>query len=220
MNKTPLLRTAAVCGMASAALLTIAWVVSGLTEDNYDALRQDISDFGALTASHPALYNIAISLHGALAIVLAIGLFVALGSGLAARLGSLALLVLGGGEFLDGLFREDCSPSGDKLCRAALDAGNLSWHHEAHDMESTVTILAIIIAPIVLAFAFRRRERWRDLFAWSLAATAVTIVAIAWYAVLYSTQDGSAYSGALQRVAVTASMAWMAVVSWRLYEVA
>ena len=218
MKSKVFLRLAGLCGLASAALFTVAWVVAGILEKHYDNLRQDVSDFGALTASHPLPYNIAVSLHGALAVVLAAGLFVALGRGLTARLGSLAVGVFGAGDFLDGLLREDCSPSGSKACRAAADAGNLSWHHQAHDIESLVTILAIVIAPIVLAFAFQRRERWRNLFGWMLLAAAVTIVAAGWYAVLFSTQDGSAYSGLLQRIAISAAMAWLAVVSWRLYQ--
>ena len=217
MNSKASVRLAAVCGMASAALFSATWVIAGIFEDNYDAFRQDVSDFGALTASHPLPYNIAISTHGALAVVLAAGLFVALGWGLTARLASLAVAVFGVGVFLDGLLREDCSPSGDTVCRAALKAGDLSWHHQAHDIESLVTVLALCVAPIVLAFAFRQRERWRDLFGWMLLAAAVTIVAVVWYAVLFSAQDGSAYSGLLQRIAITANMAWIAIASWGLY---
>jgi hypothetical membrane protein len=218
MNSKAFTRLAAVCGMASAALFTVTWVLAGILEDNYDALRQDVSDFGALTASHPLPYNIAISTHGALAVVLAAGLFVALGRGLTARLGALAVAVFGVGDFLDGLLREDCSPSGSKACKAALDAGNASWHHQAHDLESVFTILAICIAPVLLAFAFRQRERWRDLFGWMLLAAAVTIVAVVWYAALFSAQDGSAYSGLLERIAIAAGMAWLFLVSWRLYQ--
>ena len=217
MTPNAFTRLAAVCGLASAVLFTVAWSVAGILEDHYDNLRQDVSDFGALTATHPLPYNVAVSIHGALAVALAAGLFVALGRGWTAWLGSLALGVFGVGDFLDGLLREDCSPSGNKACRAAMDAGNASWHHQAHDLESLFTILAVVIAPILLAFAFRQRERWRDLFIWSLFAAAVAFVAIAWYAVLFSAQDGSAYSGLLQRVAIVAAMAWLFVVSWRLY---
>ncbi|MEX1253734.1 MAG: DUF998 domain-containing protein [Dehalococcoidia bacterium] len=214
------LRFAAVCGLAGAILFTVAWVVTTIFEDGYDALRQDISDLGALTASHPLPYNIALSLSGALLAVFGIGMLVALGRGLTARLGAFAVIVYGAGDFLDGLLREDCSPSGSAICREALDAGQLSWHHEAHDIESAFTIAAMILAPLLLAFAFRQRDGWRDLFAWSLATAAIAFIAIAWYAVLYVTQDGSAYSGLLQRTLIAASTAWVVLVSWRLYATA
>jgi hypothetical membrane protein len=211
-------RIAAICGFASAALFTVAWTVAGIFEDHYDNLRQDVSDFGALNATHPLPYNIAVSTHGALAVVLAAGLFVALGRGFAARGGSFVLAVFGVGDFLDGLLREDCSTSGSKACRDAFSAGDVSWHFQAHAIESVVTILAIGIAPIILAVAFRQRERWRTLFGWSLLLAAVIFVAVAWYTALALGQDGSSYSGVLQRLAASAAMAWIALVSWRLYQ--
>ena len=210
------IRFSAVCGLFSAAIFTLNWIWAGLLEDNYDNLRQDISDFGALTASHPLPYNLLLSFSSALLVVFAIGLWMSLGRGWSARIGVVVLGVVGVGNFLDGLWREDCSPSGDKVCQAAVDAGDVSWHHQAHDLESIVTLSAMILSPIVLAFAFRRREQWRDLFVWSLAAGAIAFVAMTWYAVLYTTQDGSGYSGALERALAVVSMLWIAAVAWRL----
>ena len=48
------------CGLLSAALFTVLWIVAGVFETHYDNLRHDISDFGALTASHPLRYNTAL----------------------------------------------------------------------------------------------------------------------------------------------------------------
>jgi hypothetical membrane protein len=213
------LRLAALSGLASVALFTAAWVAAGLFERDYDGFRQDISDFGALNASHPLPYNAALSLSGLLTVPLAVGLWTALGRGLTARLGSAALLVFGVGQLLDGLLREDCSPSGDEACRHALDAGQLSWHHEAHDIETLLTFSAIILAPLLLAFAFRRVDRFRDLYPWSLAASAVTLLSTAWYFVLYAS-GGGPYSGILERFLIASAGAWIVLVSLRLHAVA
>ena len=203
---------AAIGGIAGQAMFTLDWIVSGLTESHYDNLRQDISDFGALTASHPVPYNVVLSLSGALTVVAAIALWRVIGAALSARLGVALMAVFGVGEVLDGLLREDCPPSGDAACKAAEKAGTLSWHHQAHDIESVVTFLAIILAPLVLAVAFRSRERWAALWISSLATFAVIAVAAAWYFVLFFGSDGSAYSGVLERVLMEAGTVWIAVV--------
>src|SRR5262245_52147867 len=121
-DSTTWLQFAGICGIASVVLFTLDWFISGIFEDNYSNMRQDVSDFGALTASHPLPYNIVLSLTGLLAVVAAIGVFAVFRKSVWGLLGSLALFVFGFGQFLDGLLREDCSPSGSKACRDALDA--------------------------------------------------------------------------------------------------
>jgi hypothetical protein len=39
---------------------------------------------------------------------------------------------------------------------------NESWHADAHKMESRFTVAAFSLAPLVLAFAFRRSRDWRE----------------------------------------------------------
>lgn len=209
---------AAICGIVGQIIFTLDWIIAGLTESHYDNLRQDISDFGALTASHPLPYNVALSLSGALTVVAAVGLWRMLGAGVTGRIGVAALAIFGGGQFLDGLLREDCSPSGDAACKAAEKAGTLSWHHQAHNIESLVTFAAIIAAPLILALAFRSRPPWAGLWVISLAAFGVITAGTLWYFVLFFASDGSAYSGFLERVLIQTGTLWIAVVcAWMLY---
>ena len=215
-----LLRLAAICGVVGQGAFVALWVVWGFVEKNYDVTRQDISDFGALDASHPLPYNIILSATGALTVFLALGLARALRPGFVALAGCLALVIFGVGEFLDGLLREDCSPSGNAACRAAADAGDLSWHHTAHDIESIVTIASVIVAPIVLAFVFRRRDEWRGLWRYSLLSAAVIIAFVVPYAIVFAANDGSEVSGLLERGAGTVAVVWIAVVSLRLWQLA
>jgi len=39
---------------------------------------------------------------------------------------------------------------------------NESWHADAHKMEPRFTVAAFFLAPLVLAFAFRRSRDWRE----------------------------------------------------------
>lgn len=152
----PLLRAAGVAGTLPIVTGTLGWLLGGLAQPAaYSAAHDDISDLGALTASSPWLYNqLGANVTGVLVIALAAGLWFVLSPDLAGRLGALALAVAGAGTFLDGIFRLDCR---------GIDSGchNSSWHAHAHKLESGVTVVALIAATLILAFAFRRNPRWR-----------------------------------------------------------
>src|SRR6185436_1765675 len=57
-SETTFLRIAAICAIAAQVAFVALWIVWGFLEDHYDVTRQDISDFGALDATHPLAYNI------------------------------------------------------------------------------------------------------------------------------------------------------------------
>jgi Protein of unknown function (DUF998) len=100
----------------------------------------------------------------------ALGLWRALSPDVLGRIGAGALFVAGLGSFLDGLFRLDCQ---------GIDAGcvNDSWHADAHRWESRFTAAAILLAPLILAFAFRRLPEWRRAWLPSLATLPLIILA-------------------------------------------
>ena len=100
----------------------------------------------------------------------AAGLYRALRPGALAVAGCVAVAVFSVGEFLDGILREDCSPSGNAACQRAVDAGDVSWHHTAHDLESLVTIGSVLAALFLLGFAYRRRDAWRALAGYMLGS--------------------------------------------------
>jgi hypothetical membrane protein len=216
-SETTFLRVAAICAIAAQVAFVALWIVWGFLEDHYDVTRQDISDFGALDATHPLPYNIILSITGALTVPLAVALFMLLKPRLAGMLGILAVATFGVGEFLDGLLREDCSPSGNAACRAAVDAGDVSWHHTAHDIESLVTIASMIIAPLALAFVFRNRPRWRDLSWYSVFTVGIVLAFVIVYGAYFAANDGSEINGLLERGAAFFGVLWIAVVAWRVW---
>lgn len=144
-------RVAGVCGLLALVTATVGWVEGGLAQPgSYSPGRDDISDLGAVTANSAWIYNqVGANLTGVLVAVLAVGLWRALSPDLLGRLGAAALFVAGTGSFLDGLFRLDCRGI-DAACT------NDSWHSHAHKLESAITAAAILLAPLVSAFAFRR----------------------------------------------------------------
>jgi hypothetical protein len=195
-----LARAAAVCGVVAFFTSTAGWLLGGLAQpDAYSAANDDISDLGALTAHDAWLYNqLGANLGGALTVFVAVVLWLALSPSLLGRLGAAALAVGGTGVFLDGLFRLDCR---------GIDAGchNDSWHAHAHKIESGITAVALLLAPLVLAAAFRRIPTWRG--AWLPSLLTVPLVLLA--NVVFSTMG----DGAATRAGTVVISAWVAFVA-------
>lgn len=198
-------RVAGVCGLIAFVAFNVGWIAGGLAQpDSYSFADDDVSDLGALTAKSAWLYNqIGSNLTGLLIVGLALGLWHALSPDGLGRLGVAALAVAGVGVFLDGLFRLDCRGI-DAACT------NDSWHSHAHKIESGITGAATLIAPVILAFAFRRIPAWRDSWLPSLATIPVTLVA--------SIAVSPIGDGAATRTATVIVVGWMAFVSIRLLQ--
>ena len=197
-------RVAAICGVLALFTGTVGWVAGDLVQPAaFSPANDDISDLGAVTATSAWIYNqVGANLTGFLVVVLAIGLWLALSPDLLGRLGAVALAVAGAGSFLDGLFRLDCRGI-DAACT------NDSWHSHAHKVESAITAVALLLAPLILAFAFRRAPGWRGAWLPSL----LTIPAILLANAVFSTVG----DGAATRAGTLAGFAWIAFVgAWLL----
>ena len=198
-------RVAGACGLLAFVTFNLGWILGGFAQPAaYSVADDDISDLGAVTASSAWLYNqLAANLTGLLVIVLAIGLWSALSPDLLGRLGSVALIVAGAGTFLDGIFRLDCRGI-DAACT------NDSWHSHAHKIESGVTGAATLLAPLLLAFAFRRDPSWRS--AW--LPTLATVPAVILANVVFSAIG----DGAATRAGTVVVFLWIAFVGLRLLQ--
>ena len=165
-------QAAGACGVAAFITFNVGWVAGDLVQPAaFNPARDDISDLGALTAASPWLYDrLAANVSGLLLIVLALGLWRTLGARPTASIGCLALLVVGAGMFLDGIFRLDCQ---------GIDAGcvNDSWHSHAHKLESSLTLVATFVALISLALALRKTPALRSAWLPVLAAVPGLFVA-------------------------------------------
>jgi hypothetical protein len=204
-SDTRFLRIAAICGLAVPVTSAFGWAVGGLAQrEAYSSSEDDISDLGAMTASSAWIYNqIGSNLTGLFIVVLALGLWRSLAPDRLGRLGAGALLLVGVGVFLDGLFRLDCQGI-DVNCQ------NDSWHSDAHKMESRFTVVFTLLSPIILAFAFRRVAEWRDSWLPTLAVIPVSIGVGILFSVLGD--------GAATRATTLTWTLWAAFVGFRLLQ--
>jgi hypothetical protein len=197
------LRAAGVCGLLAFATLIVGWVAGDLAQpEAYSSANDDTSDLGAMTANAAWVYNqIGGNLTGILVVLFGLGLWRALSPDFVGRIGAGAVMLTGLGVFFDGVFRLDCR---------GIDRGctNDSWHASAHKMETRITVVAIFLAPLILAFAFRRAARWRDAWLPTIAAVPAAIV----IGVVFSAVG----DGAAVRATTATWFAWVAFVSVRL----
>ena len=197
------LRAAGICGLSASITLTVGWIAGGLAQPAaYSSANDDTSDLGAMTANTAWIYNqIGSNLTGILLVLFGLGLWRALSPDLVGRIGAGAVMLTGAGVFFDGVFRLDCR---------GIDRGctNDSWHASAHKMETRITVAAILLAPLILAFAFRRIARWRGAWLPTLAAVPASIV----MGVVFSALG----DGAAVRATTATWFVWVAFVSVRL----
>lgn len=203
-------RVGAFAGIGGALLITVGWIIGGLLQGSgYSWSQQEISDLGALTAKSAWVWNLADSLSGLLLLIFAFGLFAVVRSSRAGRIGAGLVAVVGAGSVIDGLLREDCPLSTSEACQRLQDGPGLSWHHQAHDIESVIVFLAMIAAPFVLGTAFHSIDGLRQLRRGSIATGTLMVVAAVAYAFLYGNPGG----GIAQRLLVVVFMAWIAALS-------
>jgi len=193
------------CGALAPVPLTAAWIAGGLVQDGYSARREDVSALAAETADQAWIVIAGLVLSGILTAAFAAGLWrcaagVGLGSALVgfAGLGMVAL----------GLLRNDCS-SLTAACKARVEAGDVSWHHLAHDALSAPVLAAAVLGPAVLAWSFRRDPRWAALRAYSLATAGVLAVLFA----LAGLEAIPGWEGVVQRTGITLALLWLEVVA-------
>ena len=197
------LRAAAICGLLAPVTFVVGLVLGDLAQPNgFSPANDNISDIGAQTADQAWLYNqIAANLNGLLIIAFALGLWRVLGSGWLARLGVLGLAILGVTRFLEGFLRLDCR---------GMDGGcdNTSWQADGHEIESGIASALFFLAPLLLAFAFRRLPEWRDLWLPTLLTVPIIVVASVVFSVF---GDGAAV-----RAASITWFLWLGLLAWRL----
>lgn len=208
MSRRLPVRLAAALAVAGTLLFTAAWLASGALQPAYDPARHDISALAAMDARHPALMVV-----GIVALAVAVGgAACALARGWrACRPAAAALGVAGVATLAAGLLRIDCSERASAACRERAAAGLMSWHDQAHNVTVVVGVLALALAPVLLA----RSPFWGGLRAFSVLTATVTLALVAVYLGAFWPE----VNGLVQRALVSVPLLWMAVTSARLARV-
>ena len=198
------------CGRGP-VLFTVAWLVAWSVQDDYSPRREDISALAAIDAQHAWIMIGGIVALGLGLLALGLGLVNAIHDGTSAKVGSLLLVLAGLSFIVAGLARNDCS-SELQACKTRVASGDVSWHHNVHDLVGVGVFLLLVLAPLVLARAFRADSRWRDLRRYSLVTGALTFALL----LVALAEAFNGWNGLIQRVTLAVPLLWTAVLGTRL----
>ena len=202
------------CAVIGPLIFTAAWLVAGPLQEQYSPRREDISGLAALDAQHAWIMILGFIALGVGTTALGLGLMDAL-RGWSGRVGSAFVMAAGVGLVIAGLARNDCS-SELPSCAAAVDAGDVSVHHQIHDLVSLLIFLALIVAQLVCARAFRQDPQWRDLRTYSLVSGVLTLALL----VVYIADPIDGWNGIVQRIFLAVPWIWIVVLGLRLLRLA
>ena len=211
VSRDDLRRVLGWCADAGPVVFTVAWVVASGVQEEYSARREDISALAAIDAQHASIMIAGIVALGLGLLALGLGLVNAIHDGVSATVGSVLLVLAGLSFVVAGVARNDCS-SELQACKERVESGDVSWHHNVHDLVGGSVFLLLVIAPLVLARAFRADSRWSDLRRYSLLTGALTFALL----LVALAEPFEGWNGLIQRVVLALPLLWIAVLGTRL----
>jgi hypothetical membrane protein len=191
----------AVCGTIGPALYAFVTGILGLLWAEYNPISIGMSELGAVGAPHAIFMNtFGFQLLGVLMVAFGFGLHRSLSTGWFSRIGS-ALIVIGGIDMIAvGFFPMD--PAG--LPNSLTNIG--------HDITATIASNAITFGMIVISLSFRKDNRWRRYWLFTLIS-AIASIALAPFPMI---PIYNPYAGLIQRIAMGFALLWIEVVSIKL----
>lgn len=196
------------------AVTNSAFLLEGYLGTRLDRTVSFVSELGARGEPNADFFRLSDVVTGSLLFVGAVAAFAVLPRHWALRAGIVCAAAFAALTFADGLLPLDCPPTADAACRAAEDAGTVSWQHAAHNVTG---VLEGVLAPLALllialgSWQLRRRHQlsteWEAQWQWLTLIGVLYIVLSATIAVMYLTQTSGV--GLWQRVQIVLYAAGM-----------
>ncbi|HKA05185.1 MAG TPA: DUF998 domain-containing protein [Acidimicrobiales bacterium] len=201
-------RASAAAGLAGPALFTLAWAVNGQRQSAYPIADEHISGLAAVDADHPTSMIAGFVVLGAATIAFSAELRRVLG-GRRAGWGPVLLGLGGAAAVAAGLLRRDAV-----LLHPPGRAGDYvqSWHNNGHDVAAGVIYVSTVVAPLLLAWRFRKDPQWSGLVPVAVASSVAGVVLMT----IFATDVDRHGNGIVQRVMVTLPQLFMAGLAVRL----
>jgi hypothetical membrane protein len=192
-----MVRYLAAAGIVGPVLYTVTWLVLGFLDPTFSHTRDPISNLSATGAPYALVMTSVIFVFALLIVVFAYGLHRGLPPGFWAGTATLAIAGVG--------------YAGIALAPVNLvDPGD---PNVPHTISASVTVFALMLAPILTFPRLRRDPGWRKLSGYSIATTVLALA----FAVLASLPAFAGREGLMQRLVLAAVLVWMIVIAIRLY---
>jgi hypothetical membrane protein len=190
-------RYSAIAGIVGPVLYTITWLVLGFFEPTYNHTQDPISNLSAIGASYALVMTVVIFIFAILIIVFAYGLQRGLPPGF--WVGPAVLVIVGVGYI--------------GIALAPLNLADPRDTNVPHMISATVTVFAMMLAPVLTFPRLRRDPGWRNLSGYSVFTTVVAFA----FMVLASLPTFADWAGLMQRLVLAVFLVWMVVIAIRLY---
>lgn len=196
------------------AVTNVAFLLEGYVGARLDRTMSFVSELGSRGEPAALYFRTSDLATGILLFIGAVALWALLPANLALRLGVAASMVFAVLTGADAFLPLDCAPTVDAVCRAAEDAGQVSWQHAAHNVTGVVESVAASAAMLLIAWGvwlLQRRQAlsgswesvWQQLVVFGALYTALSIT----LAVMYLVEMGPI--GTVQRVQIVLYAAGM-----------
>jgi Protein of unknown function (DUF998) len=194
------------CGIAGPVVFTAAWAASSLLQPGHSAGTVQLSGLAAMDARDPQLMMAGFVGLGACSVAFGAALRRVRAAG---RAGPRLIMLAGAATVAAGVFRRD------HLLLTGPGFTGESWHNQVHDLVSGVAYGAMIVAPLVLARAFRKDPDWAGL------SRPLQVLALASAGALAVFGSGVVppWNAVVQRAAVTLALAAEVLIAVRLLAV-
>ncbi len=199
LNSQPnrIVRYLSVAGIFGPLLYTGTWLVLGFLDPAYSHVRDPISDLSATGAPYAMVMTFIIIVFAILTVAFGVGLQLGLPAG--SWMGPAVLVVAAIGYV--------------GIALAPLDLANYGEDNAPHNIAATVTVFALMLAPLLHFLRLRRDTEWRNLGRYSIATTVAALA----FAVLASLPMSAGSEGLMQRLVLLVALVWMVVIATRLY---
>jgi hypothetical membrane protein len=192
-----MVRYLAAAGIVGPVLYTVTWLVLGFLDPTYSHTRDPISNLSAIGAPYALVMTSIIFVFALLIVLFAYGLHRGLPSGFWAGTAVLAIAGVGYAG----------------IALAPLNLADPGDPNVPHTVSASVTVFALMLAPILTFPRLRRDPGWRKLSGYSIATTVLALA----FAVLASLPTSAGREGLMQRLVLVAVLVWMIVIAIRLY---
>ncbi|HEY5194551.1 MAG TPA: DUF998 domain-containing protein [Solirubrobacteraceae bacterium] len=178
------------------------WVLAGALEPHYSQVRQYISELGRLGAANPRIFTIFVGIWGLGFLALAVAIVPSLRTRQWPLAMPLFFVLAGVCAILVGWLQMDCSPTISAVCKSREAAGELSWHHYAHEWIS----LGIKLSLLLTGFAFAR-SAWPSRLA-RLVLSGALVLLSAGIVTFFLHDSFVGYQGLEERLWALVAQAW------------
>jgi hypothetical membrane protein len=192
-----MVRYLSAAGIVGPLLYTGTWLVLGFLDPDYNHVRDPISDLSAIGAPYAPVMTFIIIVFAILTVAFALGLHLGLPPGFWAGPAALVIAAIG---YVG-------------IALAPLDLANYGDDNVPHTIAASVTVFALMLAPVLHYPRLRRDTEWRNIGQYSIATTVAAFA----FAILASLPAFVGREGLMQRLVLLVVLVWMVVIATRLY---